>query len=502
MRSSAAYLAVAGACALAAASRAQAIDPGLGDGHWGPLNVRAATLALNRSAALQAGGGSALQVSTASPFAAGDLVMVYQAQDVLSVDSGTPGPFDLSATGAGRWELARIASMDGGTLLLTAPLASSFPAGLSQVLVVPEYTTVTVSAGSALVAPPWNGSTGGVLAFLAQGAVVNEGEISASGAGFRGGAPNFTQTCTGSQGLDGAPNAGKGEGFVAGRFGPAFTARGNVANGAGGGVVCNSGGGGGGNGGQGGKGGWSAQSTTDVGGLGGAALGVSGEDERLPFGGGGGAGQGNANEGGVGGRGGGVVWFRALELRGGGVVSADGTNGADAGPINPSDGAGGGGAGGTISIRLAHAARCGLLRANGGDGGDTPEFEATGGPCGPGGGGGGGRILLQASDTASCPTSVLSGQAGVQPDPLWPVYFGALPDAGGWEPYVGLVTVVTPGLDAGQVAPDAGPDGGMDGGTLSECLPTEVGCGCSAMGPGAVELIAVAMALLALRRRA
>src|SRR5262245_12708265 len=137
MRRSAVFLALV--VALAAAG-----EPVLGDGHWGPLNLRYATLTLNRSAALAAtGGGSALEVSTTSPFAAGDLVMVYQAQVVLAVDSGTPGPFSLSPTGAGRWELARVAAVDGGTTLaLAAPLGSTYPAGMAQVLVVPEYTTV------------------------------------------------------------------------------------------------------------------------------------------------------------------------------------------------------------------------------------------------------------------------------------------------------------------------------------------------------------------------
>jgi large repetitive protein len=487
-------------CALAAPALAG--DPGLGDGHWGPLNLRYATVSLNRATPLQgASAGMVLPVASTTGFNAGDLVMVYQAQAAMALDSGTPGPLDLTATGAGRFELARIAGVDGGTALeLTAPLSASFPGGgLAQVLVVPEFTSVTISAGSALTAQPWNGSSGGVIAFLSQGAVVNDGEITATGAGFRGGLSNVTQTCTGSGGFDGAPNAGKGEGVVQGRFGASFAGRGNVGNAGGGGDTCNGGGGGGGNGGEGGKGGYAAQSTNDQGGLGGAALAFLLFDERLPFGGGGGAGQSNASEGGPGGSGGGVVWFRALELDGSGVISADGLNGADAGPFNPSDGAGGGGAGGTISIHVARQVQCGLLRARGGDGGDTPELQATGGPCGTGGGGGGGRILVQAEDATGCPTSTLGGNAGIQPDPTWPVYFGATPDAGGRAPYLGTVTVVGPGLDAGLV-PDAGQDAGADDGSLNECIPTQVGCGCSALGPGTLGLVAVMLALGALRK--
>jgi hypothetical protein len=113
-------------------------------------------------------------------------------------------------------------------------------------------------------------------------------------------------------------------------------------------------------------------------------------------------------------------------------------------------------------------------------------------------------VLVQAADATGCPTSSAGGNAGIQPDPTWPVYFGATPDGGGRAPYQGAVTVVGPGLDAGLVADagqDAGADGGEDAGTqLSECLPTSVGCGCSAIGPGTLGLVAVVLALGALRK--
>src|SRR5437868_3239465 len=133
-------------CALAAPALAG--DPGLGDGHWGPLNLRFATVSVNRSTLLQgAAAGTALPVASTSGFSAGDLVMVYQAQEAMAVDSGTPGPLDLTTTGAGRFELARVARLDGGTVLeLTAPLSAAFPGGgLAQVVVVPEFTSVTIS---------------------------------------------------------------------------------------------------------------------------------------------------------------------------------------------------------------------------------------------------------------------------------------------------------------------------------------------------------------------
>src|SRR4051812_41183992 len=99
MRRPPAYLVTAALAALAGPARAG--DPGLGDGHWGALQLRPPRVSLSRAAALSAtGSGAALQVTSPSGFAAGDLVMLYQAQDALVVDSGTPGPFDLPLSGA------------------------------------------------------------------------------------------------------------------------------------------------------------------------------------------------------------------------------------------------------------------------------------------------------------------------------------------------------------------------------------------------------------------
>src|SRR3954471_6700728 len=99
----------------ALAAPALAGDPGLGDGHWGPLNLRYATVSLNRATALQApASGTVLPVASSAGFAAGDLAMVYQAQGAFSVDSGPRGAFALRAPAAGKFELAPIAAVDGG----------------------------------------------------------------------------------------------------------------------------------------------------------------------------------------------------------------------------------------------------------------------------------------------------------------------------------------------------------------------------------------------------
>ena len=51
----------------------------------------------------------------------------------------------------------------------------------------PSTPARTCSLRGSLLAPPWDGRSGGVLAFLATDAVLNQGLISADGAGFRGG---------------------------------------------------------------------------------------------------------------------------------------------------------------------------------------------------------------------------------------------------------------------------------------------------------------------------
>ncbi len=308
-----------------------------------------------------------------------------------------------------------MASVVGNQLHLTAPLVNAYAATVTQVVSVPEYTSLTVMPGASVVPGVWNGSRGGIVAFLATGTVTVQGSINASGAGFRGGV--FVNNANGPMGcisLDGqAPpgsgerNAQKGEGV--GGYANDIVGYGNRANGGGGANCHNAGGGGGGHGGRGGNGGATLTSdgSRDVGGIGGARV-LYSPLERLLFGGGGGAGEGNVSEGTSGGRGGGVVFVRGQSLAGSGVISANGQSAANAGD----DGAGGGGAGGAISLRFVGSAACGSVQANGGTGGNS---QAQSSPSvverGPGGGGGGGRVLLQA-DSVSCPVQLGNGVGG------------------------------------------------------------------------------------------
>lgn len=369
-------------------------------------------------------GGTSLQLQSATDLGAGDLLMLYQAgghPDTASVDSSTPG-LDLSGGGTGRFELAAVQSVNASTQTVTleAPLVHPWSAAHAQVIRIPQFTNVVINAGASIVARPWDGQTGGVVAFLATGILSNEGRIDASFAGFRGG--DFLNNTTVAEPPGGctyrdhrdvaAPLGGrKGEGVVTSRYTSNAAGSGVVANGGGGGICHNAGGGGGGNGGPGGRGGQTADSAQDpgfrdVGGIGGRALLYPSATDRLTFGGGGGAGQSDTNNGTNGGRGGGVVFIRASGMSNAGAILANGEGAA----ASLHDGAGGGGAGGSIYLRFASDVDCASLFANGGKGGnENSEVERHG----TGGGGGAGRILLQAATvTQRCQQSLTAKPGG------------------------------------------------------------------------------------------
>jgi hypothetical protein len=393
-------------------ARAEADVFGLGNGQHGNLTVRDPGFVINASTPLAAeapAGTSELRVEEVSAFATGELVLVLQ----MGSDTALPGAQETEASvsladsGAGRWELARLASIEPGVLRLTAPLVRRF-ASVSQVVRVPEYDVVRLSTTGTLVAPPWNGRTGGVLAFLATGTVFNAGALVADGAGFRGGAAEGgTSTQMGCEALNGPVGGGgasgggalKGEG-ISSAAGATSGGYGRLGNGGGGGNCHDAGGGGGALGGKGGRGGHSAQEdgSRPVGGHGGAALGFE-PQARLLLGGGGGAG----HEGSAGGAGGGIIFLRAHEVQGPkprGLITANGST-----PLASSTGgAGGGGAGGSIHVRVERRLGCTVLEARGGAGGNSA--------ISPGGGAGGGHLYLQSQGGVD-PACIVSASAGL-----------------------------------------------------------------------------------------
>jgi hypothetical protein len=390
---------------------------GLGNGQHGNLTVRDPGLVINASTPLVAealAGSSELRVAEVSGFATGELVLVLQ----MGSDTALPGAQEtevsvsLTDSGAGRWELARLASVEPGVLRLTAPLVRRF-ASVSQVVRVPEYGTVRLSSTSAsLVAPAWNGRNGGVLAFLATGTVFNSGSLVADGAGFRGGAASTgdseqygCEALNGPAGAGGASGGGASKGTgISPVSAEATSGYGRLGNAGGGGNCHDAGGGGGALVGRGGRGGNSAleDGARPVGGHGGAALGFE-PLNRLLLGGGGGAGHGATGS--AGGAGGGIIFIRAHELQGPkprGYVTANGGTS----PMASHGGGGGGGAGGTVHVRVERRLGCTVLEARGGAGGNSD--------ISPGGGAGGGQLYLQGQGgvDSACNVSANAGLAG------------------------------------------------------------------------------------------
>ncbi|WP_228559412.1 MULTISPECIES: Ig-like domain-containing protein [Myxococcus] len=445
------------AALLGPVAKAAADSFGLGNGSSGALTVGVAGTVINsytRVTAAVPAGQSFVTVASTTGFAAGNLVMVHQATGLTAPASGSQTPINLTGGPVGRWEFARIQSLTATRLNFSQPLTVAFAAVGTQAIRVPEYTSVTVNAAASLVAQPWNGTTGGVLAFLSQGPVSNVGAIHADGQGFRGGFA-WNGDGDGCTAMDQAFPGGteKGEGLVPGRFGagnypPASgtTGRGNIANAGGGGVCHNSGGGGGSNAGAGGIGGrtWvgeEAPAAREVGGLGGVSLTFDAVSYAV-FGGGGGAGHGNDDAAGGGSAGGGVVFFRAASLSGAGRVSANGLAGVNAQGTG-NDAAGGAGAGGTVYLRVTGGLACSAntVTARGGAGGSTTYDQH-----GTGGGGGGGRVLIQGA-TVGCTPVVTGGAAGTQPTASAPdgLTYGAAPGNPG-------VVAILPGAFPASVA--------------------------------------------------
>lgn len=399
---------------------------GVGTGKDGALSVNAANTVVNVYSSVTtslAQGDLSIPVSSTAGIAANDLLLVIQmagdpipdAQFVL-----TQWSIDLTNDPVGRWELARVSSISGTTVTLSEPLVHFYAANATQIVRVPEYSSVSLSAPGTLVPKAWDGSTGGIVALLVNGTLaLNSGAgVDATGKGFRGGLPvvdpSFTGNCWGD--APAPSGAQKGEGVAAAGYGPLHTGPSTSSNGGGGGDCLHAGGGGGGNGGMGGRGGnsdgylaaWDVGNRA-VGGGGGPALSNDLRDHLL-MGGGGGAGEVTSTGQGPGGAGGGIVFIRATSLAGPGSILASGAPGSD----SPDDNAtGGGGAGGSIYLRVVGSATCGTLLAAGAAGGNA--FYGT--EVGPGGGGGGGRVLLEKSSGTCDPSAaVLGGNPGVTGD--------------------------------------------------------------------------------------
>jgi hypothetical protein len=265
--------------ALAALAHAGPDVYGFGEGRDGVFVAAAPATVVNSYRTLAAdalAGTDVVELDSAAGITDRTLVMITATGDpTLGVAPSSGTTLDLTASNVGRYELARVLSVVGDDIHLDSLLLSDFAAAGSQVITVPEYETMTVDTPRVIVAPPWDGERGGIVAFLVADVLALTGTVSADSAGFRGGVGVLDPLSpTGCGGLLSwpAPEGGmRGEGVSLG-WDPASTGQGNLANGGGGGVCQNGGGAGGGNGGAGGRGGGELGTQGDAGGYGGAAL--------------------------------------------------------------------------------------------------------------------------------------------------------------------------------------------------------------------------------------
>jgi hypothetical protein len=392
----------------------------VGTGSSGVLNVSSTVYADATRAAIvganTTGANNKVRVASTSGFAVGNEVMLITMLDPNTSASNLVGQYDF----------ATISAISLDTLIFSGVLTKSYNASGSikhQVIKVPHYTNITILNGGVLTCNNWDGATGGVLVFRANGTVnINAGgTIHANGKGYRAVAQKaaFWRNANGGQG-EGIYGTGIGSGVNgAGPCNNSAAWNNANGNGGGGGTGCGDSGGGGG-------GGYASAGAVGVNnghtpGNGGNAIGNS-SVTLLYMGGAGG--EGGADEDGAysgsGGNGGGVVFFSANSLVANGGLQSVGNVGNNGSNASPGSGcgstAGGGGAGGSIVLQINSFSGSGSnINATGGAGGLSVGGCNSGGATGGAGSNGRIRVEIPSGSVVTNPTSyqvtvpVLSG---------------------------------------------------------------------------------------------
>lgn len=334
-----------------------------GDGSDGSLTISTNTTEAPIDSACTGTAGATALSATNGSFVANQVVLIHQTK----------------GANAGQWERNIIQSYTSGTITLRTNLIGTYVSG-AQVRVTKQHSSVTINSGITYTAKAWNGTTGGILAFLCSGTLTVNGNIVATGKGFRVGQDNTSGEHIGQQGES-----------ITGVGSELTTA--NSTGGGGGnfqsGADKKSGGGGGSNATVGSNGSAPANVPSLSGGAGATTITGSADLTTMTFGGGGGQGGYGTTSVHTGGSGGGILFLTAVTATIGGsaTVAANGEAGS-----NPSGalGGNGGGAGGSVLLK-AQTASLGTAQvtATGGAGGTSSGSD---GNNGDGGAGGTGRI--------------------------------------------------------------------------------------------------------------
>ncbi len=238
-------------------------------GKDGSYTVTSANQIINKYAMLSANiaaGDNTLSLVAGPSFSlcSGDLVMVYQAQGAsINTTLNTNQYGNINAyNSAGLYEFKYVQAISGNVITFQTVFTNSYSVlGRTQIIKVPQYSNLVINAGASITAKKWKDTTistivrrfGGIVAIHASN-ITNNGTITASGMGFRGGA--YTDAAgtgiTSYISMSASDGGEKGEGIFGyqteysangGRY-----CRGAPANGGGGGDAHNAGGGGGANG--------------------------------------------------------------------------------------------------------------------------------------------------------------------------------------------------------------------------------------------------------------
>lgn len=345
---------------------------GFGTGIDGDLTINSNTSDSPIDASCSGTAGAFSLTATNASFAAGQFILIHQTR----------------GTGAGSWELNKIASYVAGTITTQLALKNTYTdsgASQAQVLVIKQYNNVTVNSTFTYTGKGWTGDVGGIMVLWAKTAISIAGTLSEvgstskqnqdqvrpdNGGGFRGG---WTQDAVNSTGLAGEGQNGDGtqSSSANGMGGGAGGGNANYNNGGGGGHATAGTAGSGSqstNGAAGGTGGAANLTTMLFGGGGGGATGIAGSNHNCAT------------------NGGGIIILIAPSVTITGAVSVRGGSYAVGNyPI-----AGGGGAGGSVLIKCMTATLgTNLILATGGTTTHDAPFNS--------GDGGNGRIHIDYS---------------------------------------------------------------------------------------------------------
>lgn len=352
-----------------------AISGFFGSGTDGALTISSNTTEAPIDSACTGTAGTQTLTATNASFVSGQIIFIHQSQ----------------GTNAGQGERNTIQGYTAGTITLVTTLVGTYTTG-AQVRVLKQYSSVTINSGKTYTAKAWNGTVGGILAFLCSGTTTVTGTIVADGTGFRGGV-------SGTGGKNTIQAQGEGQSGT----GVASVAANGI--GGGGGLSDNGNRTGGGAGGGYGSLGTNGETIPDGGN--GPATGGSGGDTygandltTMTFGGGGGSGAAQPGQSSLAGAiGGGIVFLTSVTLTVTGGISANG--GAGSNGASTAYASSGGGAGGSILLKSqTPTLGTGLVTATGGAGGAHID-SLTGG----GGGGGNGYCVLDYLTTYTGTTS-------------------------------------------------------------------------------------------------